>query len=167
VATAHPGPTSVFDGVLHSRFGEAVIETNTFRGQSEAVVDTSSLLDVIRFLRDEEQMNHLSDVTAVDWLGRDPRFDVVYHLYSFDRHIWYRIKVRIDEGDEVPSVVPLFPCANWAEREVYDLFGIIFAGHPGLDRILLPEGWVGYPLRKDYPLSQITLPRSAATKIPE
>ena len=121
----------------------------------------------MRYLRDEKGFNHLSDVTAVDWLGWKPRFDVVYKLFSYDHHGWFRIKVRVDEHETVLSAVELWPGANWAEREVYDLFGLVFHGHPALHRIMLPEGWVGHPLRKDYPMSQITLPRSGATKIPQ
>lgn len=154
-------------GALLERFGSEVVEAYSFRDEYTSVVASQSIIDVLRYLRDEHGFNHLSDVTAVDWLGREPRFEVVYHLYAFDTHVWYRIKVRVNEDETVPSAVGLFPCANWAEREVYDLFGIIFSGHPQLHRIMMPEGWVGHPLRKDYPMSQITLPRSGATKMPE
>ena len=127
----------------------------------------ADLLDGLAFLRDELGFNHLSDVTAVDYIGQAPRFEVVYQLFSFSSTLWYRLKVRVGDGEAVPTTVDLFPCANWAEREVWDLFGIPFQGHPSLYRIMLPEGWVGHPLRKDYPMSQITLPRSGATKMPE
>ncbi|HEV3310211.1 MAG TPA: NADH-quinone oxidoreductase subunit C [Chloroflexota bacterium] len=152
---------------IAQKFGPSVLEQSSFRDECTSVVTTDALLDILKFLRDERGFNHLSDVTAVDWLGRQPRFDVIYQLFSFETHLWYRLKVRIDEHDTVPTVVGLWPCANWAEREVYDLFGLYFHGHPALHRIMMPEGWVGHPLRKDYPMSQITLPRSGATKMPE
>lgn len=152
---------------IAERFADALVEQSSFRGEHTTVVKKEALLDVLKFLRDEQGLNHLSEVTAVDHLGRSPRFDVVYHLYSFDSHDWYRIKARVEDKESVPSIVSLWPCANWAEREVWDLFGITFDDHPGLYRIMMPEGWVGHPLRKDYPMSQITLPRSGATKMPE
>lgn len=97
----------------------------------------------------------LMDLTAVDWLptGREPRFDVVYHLFS-TRGMWrVRIKAGVGEADPViDSLVPLWPAANWPEREVWDLFGIRFEGHPNLQRIMMPDDWEGFPLRKDYPL---------------
>lgn len=152
---------------LREKFGNRILDTARFRDEDTAVVDPDTILDILGYLRDEKSFNHLSDVTAIDWLGRDPRFDVVYQLFSFSDHVWFRVKVPVNENQGLPTAVHLFPGANWAEREVYDLFGIVFDGHPGLHRILMPEGWVGYPLRKDYPMSQITLPRSGATKVPE
>jgi NADH-quinone oxidoreductase subunit C len=159
-----PAETSA---ALVDRFSDSIIEQSSFRDEHTTAVRPDRVLDVLRFLRDELAFNHLSDVTAVDWLDRKPRFDVVYQLFSFGNRVWYRLKTRVDDNEPVPSAVPLWPCANWAEREVWDLFGIEFEGHPALNRILLPEGWVGHPLRKDYPMSQITLPRSGATKMPE
>src|SRR5207248_4851712 len=105
--------------------------------------------------------NYLSDLTAVDWLDRRPRFDVVYHLLSLTDFVRFRLKLQTDEGEAVPTVTPLWGAANWAEREVWDLFGIEFAGHPDLRRILMPEDWEGYPLRKDYPVQIRMTPRSS------
>ncbi len=91
------------------------------------------------------------DVTAVDWDLREPRFDVVYHLYSIPLNHSLRIKVGVDDGEAVPSLTGLWHAANWGERETYDMFGIAFEGHPDLRRILLPEDWEdGFPLRKDF-----------------
>lgn len=149
------------------RFPDAIIEQSAFRGEHTTVVQTGALQDVLMFLRDDQSLDHLSEITAVDYLGRSPRFDVVYHLFSFENHTWYRLKTRVEDKEPVPTTVGLWPCADWAEREIWDLFGIPFEGHPGLFRIMMPEGWVGHPLRKDFPMSQITLPRSGATKIPE
>lgn len=152
---------------LRDRFDADVLETVRFRDEVTTVVAKDHILDVGRYLRDDLAYDHLSDITVADWLGRDPRFDVVYHFYSYAEHVWHRVKVRANQTEAVPSMTALWPCANWPEREAYDLFGIIFDGHPNLERILMPSGWVGYPLRKDYPISQIVLPRSAATKLPE
>lgn len=100
----------------------------------------------------------LLDITAVDWPLREPRFDVVYHLYHMELRDWLRVELQVGgEHPEVPSVTHIFPSAAWAERECYDLFGIGFAGHPDLKRIMLPDDWVGHPLRKDYPVSGVGL----------
>ena len=102
-------------------------------------------------LHDARGFMLLADITAVDWWPREPRFEVVYHLASADRRL--RLKTRLaGSGARLPTVKPLWPAANWLEREVYDMYGIVFDGHPDLRRILMPEGFVGYPLRKDYPL---------------
>ena len=106
--------------------------------------------------------NFLADLTAVDWPEREPRFDVVYHLLSLETRAVVRLKMRVGDEEEhhpeVPTVSSVWPAANWYEREVYDLFGITFSGHPDLRRILMPDDWVGHPLRKDYPLTGIELP---------
>jgi len=167
-ATATEGLTApAVSEALKLRFGAGILDQASFRGQCWSLIAKSELLTVLTFLRDELAFNHLSDLTAVDYLGQTPRFEVVYNLFSFSTTVWYRLKLRVAEDEPVPTAVHLYPCANWAEREVWDLFGIVFEGHPSLFRIMLPEGWVGHPLRKDYPMSQITLPRSGATKIPE
>ncbi len=152
---------------LKDRFGNDVLKQASFRDEHSSQLTKTAILDAIRFLRDDLGFDHLSDLTAVDYLGQSPRFEIVYHLFSFSTHLWYRLKLRVDDRENVPSCIDLFPCANWAEREVWDLFGIRFDNHPSLFRIMLPEGWVGHPLRKDYPMSQITLPRAGSTKIPK
>ena len=162
--TAAPPTPETVSNTLKERF--SVQNQASFRGEHWTQLAKTDLLAALKLLRDELGFNHLSDVTSVDYLGQTPRFEVVYNLFSFETHIWYRLKVRVNDGDAVPTCVDLFPCANWAEREVWDLMGIPFEGHPSLYRIMMPEGWVGHPLRKDYPMSQITLPRSGATKIP-
>jgi NADH-quinone oxidoreductase subunit C len=122
---------------------------------------------VCRYCHDELGYNYLSDVSATDWLDRRPRFDVVYHIMSLSDWTRFRLKVQVNEGEAVPSVIPVWRGANWGEREVWDLFGIEFADHPDLRRLLLPEGWIGFPLRKDFPQSQIALPRPKADKVLE
>ena len=118
------------------------------------IVPAAKLLEVGSFLRDapDALFDFCSDVTASDWPSRPQRFDVVYCLFSTRLHTRVRIKVRAGENDPVPSVCGLWPAANWLEREVYDLFGVNFTGHPDRRRILMPDDWQGHPQRKDYPL---------------
>lgn len=138
--------------------GGAVLATHAERGDATALVDPARLLETMRFLRDDPAtaFDMLTDVTAVDYLGypgRDgARFEVVYHLYSLARNQRLRVKIGVEEAScEAPSLVSLWPSANWMEREVWDMYGIRFAGHPDLRRILLYDEFEGHPLRKDYP----------------
>jgi NADH-quinone oxidoreductase subunit C len=140
---------------LQEKFPESVEETGEFRGQSWVVVRKEDLLKVCEFLKDDPEtgFDFLSFVCAVDYLPREPRFEVVYQLYSTKTHKRFRLKTRIGSQDAtVPSVTSLWPTADWHERETFDLMGISFQDHPDLRRILLPADWVGHPLRKDYPL---------------
>jgi NADH-quinone oxidoreductase subunit C len=123
-------------------------------GDWTIIVPPDRLLDVVVHLRDAPgaRFDYLSDVTASDWPPRAKRFDVVYCLFSTTRRQRVRVKVRAGDGDPVPSVTGVWPAANWLEREVYDLFGVNFVGHPDRRRILMPDEWQGYPQRKDYPL---------------
>ncbi len=133
---------------------DAVEDTHAQCGDATARVKRERLLEVMRLLRDAEDLyfEMLSDATAVDYLGETPRFEVVYHLYSLRHNRRLRIKVRVPEEDcQVASLCELWPAANWFEREIWDLYGIRFKGHPDLRRILLYEEFEGYPLRKDYP----------------
>src|SRR6266852_7580647 len=147
---------------LRQKFPQAIVETVEFRGEQTIVLKPADLVTVCSYLQKNLQYTFLSSVTAVDWPERVPRFDVVYHLLSIPNQCVLRLKVRVGERREehpsVPTVVGVWPGANWYEREVYDLFGINFAGHPDLRRILKPMDWTTYPLRKDYPLSGFDLP---------
>jgi NADH/F420H2 dehydrogenase subunit C len=118
------------------------------------IVPATKLLEVARFLREtpEAGFDFCSDVTASDWPARPQRFDVIYCLFSTRHRKRVRLKVRASETDPVPSVSGIWPAANWLEREVYDLFGVNFTGHPNRKRILMPDDWQGHPQRKDYPL---------------
>ncbi len=117
--------------------------------------EARDIVAVMRFLRDDPrcQFWNITDVTAVDWPGRERRFDVVYHLLSPKHNVRIRIKVETDEATPVPSIVEVFPGANWFEREAYDLYGVVFTGHPDMRRILTDYGFEGHPLRKDFPLT--------------
>lgn len=140
---------------LKEAFPEAVEEVGEFRGQSWVVVPKDELLKVCEFLRDDPELcfDFLSFVCAVDYLPREPRFEVVYQLYSTKSHKRFRLKTRVSSQDPtVDSVTSVWPTADWHERETYDLMGINFQNHPDLRRILLPADWIGHPLRKDYPL---------------
>lgn len=142
---------------IQKKFPDAVIEAHTMVGQNVIILNTSSLIDVCRFLRDNplQPCEYLVDVTAVDYPSREKRFDVVYVLHSFKVNERIRLKIYVAENETIPSVSPIWPTADWLEREVFDMFGIRFSGHPNLTRILLPEGWKGHPLRKDYHLQQM------------
>jgi NADH-quinone oxidoreductase subunit C len=133
---------------------DAVEQVSYWVGDWTLIVKAHRLLEVARHLRDapEARFDFCSDVTAVDWPPRGKRFDVVYCLYSTQHRHRVRLKVRAGEDDPVPSVTGLWPAANWLEREVYDLFGVNFVGHPDRRRILMPDEWQGHPQRKDYPL---------------
>ncbi len=146
---------------LRTQFPDAVLDVSEFRGDATVAVTREALLDVARFLRDEPELryNLLVDLTSVDRssLGVEPRFATVYELYSIPKNHSLRLKVPLPwngatEMPRCPSVTGIWPTADWHEREVYDLMGIEFTGHPWLRRILMPDNWVGYPLRKDYPL---------------
>jgi NADH-quinone oxidoreductase subunit C len=125
------------------------------RDEMTIVVDRSALREACVLLKEDPAcpFNFLSDITCVDWYPAEPRFEVIYHLLSIPRKERVRLKVRLNnDGPVIDSLTPVWPGANYFEREVFDLFGIRFAGHPYLRRILMPEDWEGYPLRKDYPV---------------
>ena len=133
---------------------KAVLDTHAQHGDATALVERAEILDVLSLLRDDAalEFDMLTDLTAVDYLPRVPRFEVVYHLFSTTRSHRVRIKAPVPAEDaSIASAVGLFPSANWMEREVWDLYGIRFEGHPDLRRILLYEEFEGHPLRKDYP----------------
>ena len=132
------------------KFGPAILEAWADRKQSILVVAKELLAEIATYSRDEEKFDWLSDLTAVDWPKREKRFDVILNLYSFQRNERLRLKAHAGADERVPSVAGVWSGANWMEREAYDMFGIVFEGHPDLKRILLPEEWQGHPLRKDY-----------------
>ena len=147
---------------VREKFPRAVIETVEFRGEQTIVLTIEQLVAVCAYLQKNLQYTFLSTITAVDWDERIPRYDVVYHLLSMPNRSELRLKVRVgqrrEEHPSVPTVISVWPGANWYEREVYDMFGITFAGHPDLRRILMPNDWTTHPLRKDYPLTGFDLP---------
>jgi NADH-quinone oxidoreductase subunit C len=143
---------------LAERLGQRFVEVLHARGEVTVSVAPDQLLAALQYLRDEPDLSFrfLSDLTATDWPGREPRFWLAYQLRSLEHHHWARVKVGLQAQEPAaPSVTGLFPTANWHEREVFDFFGIVFQGHPELRRIEMPEGWVGHPLRKDEPLAGV------------
>jgi NADH-quinone oxidoreductase subunit C len=149
-ASGHAWVRSIRSGVP-----DAFVSAREFAGQVTVVVARERIADVARHLKEKEDFRYCVDVTGVDWKTREPRFDVVYHFYSFSKNDRIRIKCGAREGEEVPSIAGVFLAANWPERETYDMFGISFAGHPDLRRILTWEGFHGHPLRKDFPVEGI------------
>jgi len=143
-----------FDARLRERFPELEFTATDELDMPTVVVAGRDIANVLEFFRDDCAFNMLTDLSACDWLGRDPRYHVNYHLYSLDNNARLRVKVTLDDAPEphVPTATTVFPAANWHEREVFDFFGIHFDGHPDLRRILMPDDWDGYPHRKDYPL---------------
>jgi NADH-quinone oxidoreductase subunit C len=143
--------------------GAAIEGAPAIDRHSTIYVSRDDLHAVMLALRDraEWRFAFLAELTAVDYLPRTPRFELVYILVSIERSERLRVKVRIDANDaRVQSVMDIWPAANWLEREVWDLFGIVFDGHPDLRRLLMPEDWEGHPLRKDYPVQIRMTPRS-------
>ena len=138
---------------LVEKLPDAVVATHAELGDATARVDPARIVEVARLLRDDSELQFemLTDVTCVDYLGEEPRFEMVYHFYSVARNHRLRIKARVaEDGCEIDSLVALYASANWMEREVWDLYGVRFRGHPDLRRLLLYEEFEGHPLRKDY-----------------
>jgi len=135
--------------------GAALGEVAFHAQQVSVRVSPASLIPVLQFLRDDAacRLDLLVDLCGVDWGSEPERFEVNYHLYSIPRGHFVRVKARFGEHDLVPSATPIWSTADWFEREIFDLFGLSFSGHPDLRRILLPEDWRGHPLRKEYPLA--------------
>ncbi len=142
---------------LKERFPESILEVTHFRGETTVFIRKEDIVRVCRFLKEDPdlQYNFLSDLCVVDRLGQEPRFEVVYNLYSIPYALRVRLKVKVSEGGEVDTVTGVWGTANWHEREVFDMFGVRFRGHPDLRRILMPEDWHGHPLRKDYPVQDM------------
>lgn len=140
---------------INGAFPDAIEEVYDFRGERTVVIEKKRFLNVMRLLRDDEDMvfNMLEDIVADDYLDDYPRFYVGYHLYSIPNKARIRVRVPVEDPDEGPATLDrLWLCASWLEMEVWDLMGIRFDGNKHLRRLFLPEDWVGHPLRKDYPL---------------
>lgn len=138
---------------LREQFPESVLDTGSFRGEVWAVVTSEKAREILHYLALEEDLSYdfLSDLTAVHNPGEDQPMEIVYQLYSISGNSRFRVKMNLADGQEADSVVSIWRAAEWLEREVYDHFGIVFSGHPDMRRILNPEGFVGHPMRKDFP----------------
>jgi NADH-quinone oxidoreductase subunit C len=138
---------------LEARHAGAIQDGTDRLGELTLIIDPAQIVEVCRTLKDTEKFVRVSSVTALDWHPMEPRFEVVYHLHSLDRNLRLRLKCKLPgDNPEIDSVTSIWRGANWYEREVFDLFGIKFRNHPDLTRIMMPEGWEGHPLRKDYPV---------------
>ncbi len=146
---------------LQEKFPAAFVSQSEFRGEATVVLRLEHLVPAMAWLRDEMAYDMLLDASSVDHMGQEPRFEMVYELYSLTGKIHLRVKTAAAEGEEVPTVSHLWPGADWHEREIYDMMGIHFKGHPDLRRILMWDGFPHYPLLKDFPLAGKT------TDVPE
>ena len=157
-----PQPLDPVDAVKEA-FSGTVQDVKTFRGETTIILDRASIVSVLRFLRDTPGLvyNYLSDISAVDYYpdyNRPERFGVVYHIYSMLYNRRLTVKVFVPEDDTtVPTATGIWMAANYLEREIFDMMGITFDGHPDMRRILMPEDWDGYPARRDYPLGYETV----------
>jgi NADH-quinone oxidoreductase subunit C len=145
---------SVVLAKLVERFGDDIVATHSDFGDDTALVKRERIVEICTYLRDDPDLlfDFAMDLTGVDYLGEEPRFEVVYHLYSLEKKHRVRIKARVPEEDPViDSVIPVWVGMDWFEREAYDMYGILFRDHPNLKRILMYEAFEGHPLRKDYP----------------
>ncbi len=138
-----------------ARFGDAVADRSEFRGDITLTVDRESIIDILRFARDAAGFDMLNNLCSTDHLGEEPRFEVNYVLVQAETGVNLSFRVRLHEGEEIPSCVPVYRGANWLEREVYDLMGITFTGHPDLRRIMMWDGYPYHPLRKEFPVQGV------------
>ncbi|MBS1833923.1 MAG: NADH-quinone oxidoreductase subunit C [Acidobacteria bacterium] len=128
----------------------AVVEAKHEFHELTLVIDPARIVEVCAFLKHKQGFDRISTITAVDWFPADPRFEIVYHLQRTKD--WFRLRLKARVNEEIESACSVWRGANWYEREVFDMFGVKFANHPDLKRILMPEDWHGHPLRKDYPV---------------
>ena len=157
----------LFDS-LTKAFGEKLQSKTEFRGETTYTIGASDVREIAKFCRDELLLDYLIDITSIDNFGEEPRFEIVYELYSMSHAIHLRLTLRISEdAGAVDTVSDIWPTANWHEREIYDLMGIKFKGHSDLRRILMWEGYPYFPLRKDFPLEGLPsdMPDVAFTKV--
>ena len=153
---------------LGKAFGSKVQHPTEFRGEMTCAIAASDLREIAKFCRDELSFDYLIDITSIDNYGEEPRFEIVYHLYSMPHAAHLRLKLKVpEEAGAVDTVSDIWPTANWHEREIYDMMGIKFNGHPDLRRILMWDGYPFFPLRKDFPLEGLPseMPDVAFTKV--
>lgn len=139
---------------LKQRFPGQIAECSTYLGQDFVAADLASVVQIVEYLKLEEDYDYLVDMTAVDYPGREKRFDLVWIIYSFAKNHRLRVKAFAADGESPATTTSVHATANWLEREIFDMFGIAFEGHPNMTRILMPDEWQGHPLRKDYGIFQ-------------
>jgi NADH-quinone oxidoreductase subunit C len=153
---------------LEKSFSGKIQKKTEFRGETSYTISANDLREIAKFCRDELSFDYLIDITSIDNFGEEPRFEIVYHLYSMPHAVHLRLKLQVPEdADAVDTVSDIWPTANWHEREIYDMMGIKFNGHPDLRRILMWDGYPFFPLRKDFPLEGLPseMPDVAFTKV--
>lgn len=153
---------------LSGSFPDKIQHETEFRGETSCTIAANDLRDIAKFCRDELLFDYLIDITSIDNFGEDPRFEIVYHLYSMPHAVHVRLKLKVpEEAGAVDTVSDIWSTANWHEREIYDMMGIKFNGHPDLRRILMWDGYPFFPLRKDFPLEGLPseMPDVAFTKV--
>jgi len=153
---------------LGKTFGSKIQAKNEFRGETSFTIAASDLREIAKFCRDHLSFDYLLDITSIDNFGEEPRFEIVYHLYTMPHALHVRLKLKLsEEAGAVDTVSDIWPTANWHEREIYDMMGIKFNGHPDLRRILMWDGYPYFPLRKDFPLAGLPseMPDVAFTKV--
>ena len=153
---------------LDKSFKEKLQNKTEFRGETSYTISANDLRDIAKFCREDLSFDYLLDITSIDNFGEEPRFEIVYHLYSMPNAVHLQLKLKLsEEPGEVDTVSDIWPTANWHEREIYDMMGIKFIGHPDLRRILMWDGYPFFPLRKDFPLAGLPsdMPDVAFTKI--
>jgi NADH-quinone oxidoreductase subunit C len=154
-------------GSFAQRFGEILHQKTEFRGETSFTIAAADLREIARFCLDTLSFDYLLDITSIDNFGDEPRFEIVYHLYSMPHGVHLRLKLQLsEEVGSVDTISDIWPTANWHEREIYDMMGIKFNGHPDLRRILMWDGYPFFPLRKDFPLAGLPsdMPDVAFTK---
>jgi NADH-quinone oxidoreductase subunit C len=139
---------------IRSKIAQHIVGYHAYVGDETLLVRREGLFEVMKTLKEEFHFEMLMDLSLVDFLGQQPRFEVVYHLNSLSHNARLRVKVPLQEGEEVDPVTPLWQIANWLEREAWDMFGVKFTNHPDLRRLLMYDEFVGHPLRKDYPINK-------------
>ena len=157
----------LFDS-LGKSFGEKIENKTEFRGETTYAIAPKDLREIMKFCRDKLSFDYLIDITSIDNFGEEPRFEIVYHLYSMPHAVHLRLKLKVsEEACSMDTVSDIWPTANWHEREIYDMMGIKFNGHPDLRRILMWDGYPFFPLRKDFPLEGLPseMPDVAFTKV--
>ena len=157
----------MFDSLERS-FGEKLQHKTEFRGETTCAIAASDLREIAKFCRDDLSFDYLLDITSIDNFGEEPRFEIVYHLYSMPHGASLRLKLKLsEEVGALDTVSDIWPTADWHEREIYDMMGIKFNGHPDLRRILMWDGYPFFPLRKDFPLAGLPsdMPDVAFTKV--
>ena len=153
---------------LENSFGEKLQHKTEFRDETTYAIAASDLREIAKFCRDDLLFDYLLDITSIDNFGEEPRFEMVYHLYSLPNGVHLRLKLKLSEESNAPDTISdICPTANWHEREIYDMMGIKFNGHPDLRRILMWDGYPFFPLRKDFPLAGLPsdMPEVAFTKV--